>query len=169
MKKHKDKEKLTVYKCMNYKMAEKLFSKFEELDLDNLDKDYFFRLYEKGGKDICFSIRFGTWCVGGLCDDLFERTIVELDTNEVKVITPNGKTTVTTVEKYFNRDWRSNYKLCECKENYSILEKGKRYFLDMDSIWKNDKRESYVAVYYTTYKFVGTFKMSYFILVNQEP
>jgi hypothetical protein len=74
-----NKEKITVYRCMSLEGAKKLFDMFRRMLLDDLDKEKFFDLYNKGKDDIGFCVRFNTWQVSPLDGgNLFETKIVEI-------------------------------------------------------------------------------------------
>ena len=73
------KEKIVVYRCNSLKAAQDLFDKFSKMDLENLDKERFFDLYNKGKSDIGFCVRFNTWQVTPLDGgNLFDATIIDI-------------------------------------------------------------------------------------------
>jgi len=72
-------EKVTIYRCKSLEGAKKLFHMFEAMLLDNLDKEKFFDLYNKGKDDVGFCVRFNTWQVSPLdCGNLFDAEVVEI-------------------------------------------------------------------------------------------
>lgn len=74
-----EKEKVTIYRCKSFEGAKKLFNIFERMLLDNLDKEKFFDLYNKGKDNIGFCVRFNTWQVSPLDGgSLFDTKIVEI-------------------------------------------------------------------------------------------
>ena len=74
----KEKENITVYVPKTLDQAKLLFDKFKRMNLNSLDEEKFFFLYDKGNGEIGFCIRNGTWQV---CDpncDLFNVTLAEI-------------------------------------------------------------------------------------------
>ncbi len=74
-----EKEKITLYRCNSLKAAKNLFNKFTEMKLENLDKEKFFDLYDKGKSDIGFCVRNNTWQVAPLDgDSLFDTIVISM-------------------------------------------------------------------------------------------
>ena len=74
----REKESIKIYQPKTMEQAKKLFAKFKQMNLENLDDEEFFFLFEKGNGDVGFCVRHNTWQV---CDpkcDLFNITIVEI-------------------------------------------------------------------------------------------
>ena len=74
----REKESITLYVPKTLEEAKKLFEKFKQMELKNLDEEKFFFLFEKGNGEVGFCIRHNVWQV---CDpkcDLFNITIVEI-------------------------------------------------------------------------------------------
>ena len=74
----KEKEDLTLYQPKTLEQATALFEKFKQMNLKDLDEDWFFELFRKGKGDIGFCIRNNSWAI---CDPeckLFNITIEEI-------------------------------------------------------------------------------------------
>ena len=74
----REKENIILYVPKTLEEAKKLFEKFKRLELENLDEENFFFLFEKGNGEVGFGIRHNTWQV---CDpgcNLFNIVIVEI-------------------------------------------------------------------------------------------
>ena len=158
------KERLTSYVCLTTGAAKRLFAKFEELELESLDKAYFFKLYNKGRESIDFSIRFGTWCVGNPNDTSFDKTVVELNNKIARIKISDNKYKEIPIEEYFSRDWRSEYKPARCLKEDSVLDKNETYLLDMNSIYEDIDGVKCVQVYQEKV-FAGVYNINDFILL----
>lgn len=73
-----NKELIKMYVPKTLKSAKELFEKFKEMNIENLDEEKFFFLFEKGNGEVGFCIRHNTWQV---CDpqcDLFNIVVVKM-------------------------------------------------------------------------------------------
>lgn len=64
-KTQKTTETVVTYVPKTLEDATKLFKKFEQMNLKNLDKEKFFRLFEEGNGEVGFCVNNDTWQV---CD-----------------------------------------------------------------------------------------------------
>lgn len=75
----KNKEKITVYQPKTNYEASMLFEIFKNMNLENLDKEEFFFLFERGHGEIGFCVRYNCWQV---CDikssELFDITLCDI-------------------------------------------------------------------------------------------
>lgn len=55
--------KVDVYIPKNINEEKKLFKKFESMNLENLNKNYFFKLFHNGDGEVGFCILNDTWAV----------------------------------------------------------------------------------------------------------
>ena len=56
-------EMVKVYQPENLEKAKKLFEKFKQMNLENLDEGLFFFLFEKGNGDVGFCVKDNRWQV----------------------------------------------------------------------------------------------------------
>lgn len=72
------KEKLLMYRCHNLDGAKKLFNMFQDMKLDNLDREQFFDIYNRCKRNVLFCVRFNTWQIILPDCNLFDGEIIEM-------------------------------------------------------------------------------------------
>ena len=95
----------TIYRCLSKSAAKRLFRKFEELKLKELDRSYFNTIYKKNGSEVGFCIAFDTWKVCEIDITKKNTILVTINTHSVEVRDSKEVILLRDIETYFNKDW----------------------------------------------------------------